>query len=130
MDNKTIFDKTPKGEEELRRQVSSLPENIRRALLMVDGISTFNEISKRAAPSLRHNLAGLFEELEKGGFIVDRTRSVSIPKMVMPPKIAVPPGKRAEAGGAELDFTAAMRAVPSGKKAPEKPPEVATARQK
>ncbi|HET7832172.1 MAG TPA: AsmA family protein [Gallionella sp.] len=123
MDNKTIFDKTPKGDEELHRPVSSLPDNVRRALLMVDGVSTFNEISKRAAPSLRHNLAELFERLEKDGFIVDRTRSVSIPKMVMPPKIAVPAGKQVQEGAAELDFTAALRTAALGKKAPEKAQE-------
>jgi hypothetical protein len=110
MDNKAIFDRTIKGEQELRSKPASLPEDVRRALLMVDGIATFGEISKRVAPSLRYNLAEMFEQLEKGGFIQDKTRIANIPRMAVPPKMSVPFKKQADENHSELDFTSAFRA--------------------
>ncbi|HXU93333.1 MAG TPA: AsmA-like C-terminal region-containing protein [Gallionella sp.] len=122
MENKTIFVRSSKGEDEIRSKTAHLSGDIKRALLMVDGTSTFGEISKRSAPSLRSILGELFLELEKGGFIQDKTRMESIAKLAAPPIIAHPPqmvmpvkmstpGKRpTDEGAGELDFTAAFRA--------------------
>jgi hypothetical protein len=123
MDNKTIFVKTSKGEGEMQGKSSHLSDQLKRALLMVDGTSTFSEISKRAAPSMRASLGETFEELEKTGFIQDKDKVGKTPKIAVPPKMSVP-GKMAkphkqepvveEAG--ELDFLTGFPVTP-----PEKP---------
>jgi hypothetical protein len=110
MDNKILFVRTAKGEDEVRSRTAHLSGDIKRALLMVDGSSTFGEISKRAAPSLRHALGDLVRELEKGGFIQDTAKMANIPKMVVPSKMAAPLKKPGGEGLSELDFTAAFRA--------------------
>ena len=111
MDNKTLFVRTGKGEDEIRNRTAHLSGDIKRALLMVDGASSFEGISKRAAPSLRNTLGDMFVELEKGGFIQDKAKIANIPKLVVPPKMAAPLKKpAAEEGTGELDFTAAYRA--------------------
>ncbi|MDO8810402.1 MAG: AsmA-like C-terminal region-containing protein [Gallionella sp.] len=113
MDSRTIFAKTSKGEDEAHSKTMHLSGDIKRALLMVDGVSNFGEISKRAAPSLRNILEEMLGNLEKSGFIQDKARIGNIPKMVVPPKMAVPTKKPAvEEGGEELDFTTAFRAPP------------------
>jgi hypothetical protein len=110
MDSKIIFARTGKGEDEARSKTAHLSGDIKRALLMVDGASTFGEINRRAAPSLRDNLEDMLKNLEKGGFIQDKTRAGNIPKMVVPPKMVNPLKKQADEGVEELDFTAAFRA--------------------
>lgn len=108
MDNKTIFIKTKKGMDEMQGRTTHLPGDIKRALLMVDGDSTFSEISKRAAPSLRSSLEDLFQELVKGGYIQDKdkaqARGDSAPKLSVPVKIATPKKGKAENRDGELDF--------------------------
>ncbi len=114
MDTKTIFVLTPKGEEEVSHKTSLLYGDIKRALSMIDGVSTFAEISKRAAPSLRTILAELVKELLTGGFIQDKSRVGFSAKIVVPPKaapaapISAPP--KQEQADSELDFTTIMRA--------------------
>lgn len=135
MDNKTIFVKTSKGENEMHGKTSHLPDDLRRALLMVDGSSTFSEISKRAAPSMRASLGETFEELERTGFIQDKDKVGKIPKIAAPPKMSVPgkmsvpskisvPGKApstnkkqpVDEDAGELDFLTGFPVTP-----PEKP---------
>lgn len=125
MDNKTIFARTSKGEDEVKSRTSHLPGDVKRALLMVDGSATFGEISKRAAPSMRASLGEMLQELEKSGFIQDKTMDGKIPKVAVPPKMAVPPGmavptrmatphkKQAVDNNAdELDFMSGFTASP------------------
>ena len=108
MDNKTIFIRTDKGNDEVRSKPGQLFGDIKRVLPMVDGIATFGEISKRVAPSLRKSLNEVFLELEKSGFIHDAAMAGNIPKLVVPPKIVAPPIKKPGNGGlGELDFTTA-----------------------
>ena len=109
MDNKTLFIRTSKGEDEARSKTALLAGDIKRALVMVDGTATFGEISKRAAPSLRGVLDEMFKELEKGGFIQNKAKAGNIPRIVVPPKMAVPAKKPVEDVDEELDFTAAFR---------------------
>ena len=111
MDNKTIFVRTSTGEEQVQSRTSHLSGDVKRALSMVDGISTFGEISKRSAPSMRANLAEMFEELEKTGLIQDKSFAGKIPKSAVPPQMVVPvkivtPRKptAADMGSDELDF--------------------------
>ena len=114
MDTKTIFVLTPKGEEEVAHKTSLLYGDIKRALSMIDGVSTFAEISKRAAPSLRTILAELVKELLTGGFIQDKSRVGFSAKIVVPPKpvtaapVSTPP--KQDQIDSELDFTTIMRA--------------------
>jgi len=109
MDSKAIFSKTNKGEDEARGKTAFLSGDIKRALLMVDGSSTFGEIGRRAAPSLRNALEEMLKSLEKGGFIQDKAKVGNIPKIAVPPKMAVPIKKpTADEGAEELDFTAAF----------------------
>ena len=111
MDTKTIFVLTPKGEDEVSHKTTLLYGDIKRALSMVDGVSSFAEISKRAAPSLRSILAELIKELVTGGFIQDKARAGFAAKIIVPPKMAVPaPPKPDQGGASELDFTTIMRA--------------------
>jgi hypothetical protein len=123
MDNKTVFIRTSKGEDEMHSRTTHLPGDIKRALLMVDGVATFNEISKRAAPSLRASLGEMLQELEKGGFIQDKDpdkdkiqskaqekaqekfRSDNIPKMAVPVKMSTPQKNQPVVNkSSELDF--------------------------
>src|SRR4030067_612303 len=69
MDNKTIFVRTPKGDDEIKRRTNNLSGDINRTLLFVDNKSTVDELSRRAAPSLRAVLIDTLSVLEKGGFI-------------------------------------------------------------
>ena len=110
MDTKTIFVPTSKGEDEIEHKTSLLYGDIKRALSMVDGVSTFAEISKRAAPSLRSILAELIKELVLGGFVQDKARVGFGAKIVTPPKMSVPTGRQTQSGESELDFTSVMRA--------------------
>ncbi len=113
MDSNTIFVKTSKGEDEMRGKSTHLVGDAKRALLMVDGTATIGEISKRAAPSLRSILDEMFRELEKGGFIQDKSaqgKAGGIPKMATPLKMVTPPKKPVDEGVEELDFTTAFRA--------------------
>jgi hypothetical protein len=87
MDNKTIFIRTSKGEDEAHSKTMHLAGDGKRALLMVDGIATYGEIGKRAAPSLRAYLDDTFQDLEKNGFIQDKGKVVSTPKMSVPGKM-------------------------------------------
>ena len=119
MDNKTIFVRTSKGEDETQSRTSHLPGDVKRALLMVDGSATFGEISKRAAPSMRAGLGKMFEELEKSGFIQDKAMVGKIPKVVVPPKMVVPtkmvtPHKKqaVDDDAGELDFMSGFTASP------------------
>ncbi len=100
MDNKTIFVRTTRGEEQSQSRTSQLSGDVKRALLMVDGSATFGEISKRSAPSMRANLAEMFEEMHKSGLIQDKSFAGKIPKM------AVPGGKNPamDSDSEELDF--------------------------
>jgi hypothetical protein len=119
MDNKTIFVRTRNGEEQVQSRTSHLSGDIKRALSMVDGFATFGEISKRSAPSMRANLAEMFEELEKTGLIQDRSFIGKIPKTEMPPKMVVPvkmatPRKNpaVDKSSDELDFMSGYTASP------------------
>ena len=90
MDNKTIFVRTSAGEEQVQSRTSHLSGDVKRALSMVNGISTFGEISKRAAPSMRASLAEMFEELDKSGLIQEKNFAGKIPKSSMPPQMVIP----------------------------------------
>ena len=119
MDNKTVFIKTKKGEDEMQGRTTHLPGDIKRALLMVDGDLTFAEISKRAAPSLRSSFDQLFQELVKGGFIQDKSqaqnqpRSGNIPRMSVPVKIVTPEKSKPANHAGELDFLGGFPLEPS-----------------
>jgi hypothetical protein len=118
--DKTIFVRTSKGEDEMRNKTAQLSVDIKRTLLMVDGISTIREISKRVAPSLRMSLGDIFKELLKDGYIDVKVKDVSqrptaiitpikatTPvKMTMPTKISIPTLKPVDDGINELDFAA------------------------
>jgi hypothetical protein len=98
MDNKTVFVKTSKGENEIKGHGGSLSGDLKRALFLVDDKSSFEEVSKRAAPSLRDVLPDVFAELIKGGYVRDKAKPFAEPQIVKP-KIVTP-----ESDG-ELDFT-------------------------
>ncbi len=134
MDNKTVFVRTGKGEDEMHSRTSHLAGDTKRALLMVDGSATFGEIKKRAAPSMRATLGDMFEELQKGGFIQDKElvgkgakitapAKMSVPgkmvtpvKAATPAKVSAPQNKQmAEDDGGELDFLTGFPVTPPEK---------------
>ena len=124
MDNNIKFVKTRKGQDEAHGKTSHLAGDVRRALLMVDGNSTFEEIRRRAAPSLRNSLDELFEELEKNGYIQDKENkgkpgNVSKgppPKAAMPPGMVVPSRDKSrpkhQEAGEDLDFMSGFSGMP------------------
>jgi hypothetical protein len=127
MDNKIIFVKTSKGEDEMLSKTKQLAGDVKRALLMVDGNASLGEISKRAAPSMRASLSEMFQELEKGGFIREQDKAKvktkagidNIPKMSIPVKMATPKKHQpVDEDAGELDFMSGFAASP---------PEVPTA---
>ncbi|MGO8755040.1 MAG: adenylate/guanylate cyclase domain-containing protein [Gallionellaceae bacterium] len=99
MDNKTVFVVTLRGEGEIRNHTRHLREELKRALMLVDDTSTVEELTRRAAPSLRANLADMLQELADGWFIQDKTKMSHVPRM------AVPKLSPKDAEVAELDFT-------------------------
>ncbi|MDD2775904.1 MAG: adenylate/guanylate cyclase domain-containing protein [Gallionella sp.] len=107
MDNQIIFVRTSKGENELHGAAALLAGDIKRALLMIDGVATLADIEKHSAPSLRAVLPGLINELQSKGFIEDKSRLARVPKLVIPSK---PTGEIAPQAVNEFDFTAAYRA--------------------
>jgi hypothetical protein len=124
MDNKTVFVRTSKGEDEVHSRTMHLPGDIKRALLMVDGTAAYGEISKRAAPSLRAGLEEMLQELEKNGFIADQAKIGNIPKTSVSPKMSVPSGMitphkthAVDENAGDLDFMSGYSAPSS--KAPE-----------
>ena len=61
-----IFNKTPKGAEEMTTRSAGLTPRVRRVLIMIDGKRTVDELRGMAlADDLSHTLG----ELEEGGFI-------------------------------------------------------------
>ena len=107
MNEKIIFVRTRSGEDEVRSRTAHLSKDIKRALLMVDGTASVAEIIRRASPSLRGMLEGMFVELAKGGFIQDKAKIANSSKLVTPQPAS--PVKMAAVVD-ELDFTAAYRA--------------------
>lgn len=116
MENKIVFEVTGRGEDELASHGALLFGDMKRAFLMVDGVSTFGEISKRAAPSLRAMLPDLMKELQDGGFIQDKANSDMAVRMVVPPRLVTPAQadmtlKNLDRNEkSELDFTSIMQA--------------------
>lgn len=98
MDKKTVFVKTSKGESEVKDKGGALSGDLKRALFLVDDKSTFDEISKRAVPSLREVLPDVFTQLVAGGYLRDKAKPFAEPQIATP-KIVTP------ASDGELDFT-------------------------
>jgi hypothetical protein len=73
MNESIVFIRTTKGENEASSLVAHLSNDIKRALMMVDGRSSVEEIRKRASPSLRSMLNSMFDDLLKNGYIQDRS---------------------------------------------------------
>ncbi|MDO8350809.1 MAG: AsmA-like C-terminal region-containing protein [Gallionella sp.] len=113
MNEKIIFVRTNSGEDEVRSRTAHLSKDIKRALLMVDGTASVAEIIRRASPSLRGMLEGMFTELAKGGFIQDKAKAASLSKLITPNRSGASPEKPAKEED-ELDFTAAYRAPTPG----------------
>lgn len=106
MDNKTVFIRTSKGESD----VHSLFGDLKRTLLLIDGKSTVDEISRKAPPSLREAMAGVLQELESGGYIRDKNKpevQIAAPKIATPKAVAPAQGGTQ---GEELDFTSIFKA--------------------
>jgi hypothetical protein len=106
MNEKIIFVRTGRGEGEVLGKAAHLSKDIKRALLMVDGIATVGELTKRCSPSLRDGLQEMFVELANGGYIRDSATPVIAAKTA----VELVPAKKSDSD--ELDFTAAYR-VPS-----------------
>lgn len=102
MDKKTILIKTSKGESE----VSGMSGDMKRVLLLIDGISTYAEVVKHAPPSLRGDLPEIIQRLVDAELIRDKSKVHAGPKIVAPkvvaPKVVT---STAEQAGEELDFT-------------------------
>lgn len=117
MDNKTVFVITLKGEGEIKNHTRQLAEDVKRVLVLIDDESTVETLAKRAAPSLRAGLGDVLQELEKGGFIQDKshTRTGNILRMATP-KISASSKSAEEVD--DLDFTSGTNAPPPAAEAP------------
>jgi len=77
MNEKIIFVRTPRGEDEIHSGTAHLSKDIKRALLMVDGVASVARIIKRSSPSLRGMLEDMLTDLHKGGYIEDKAKIVT-----------------------------------------------------
>ena len=98
MDKKIIFLRTAKGENEIKDKGGSLSGHLKRALFLIDETSTFDEISRRSAPSLRGVLPKIFEELIAGGYIRDQAKPFAEQQITIPKAVK-------QEDDDELDFT-------------------------
>lgn len=105
MNEKIIFVRTGRGEDEVLGKAAHLSKDIKRALLMVDGVATVAEITKRCSPSLREGLQDMFVELANGGFVRDSATPVIAAKTA----VELVPISAKKSDEDELDFTAAFR---------------------
>ena len=114
MDSKTVFVLTRKGEGEIKNHTRRLPEDVKRALLLVDDESTVEILARRVAPGLRDELGGMLRELETGGFIRDKASldADDIPKMTTPATLS-----RSAERTEHLDFTRDVSAPPDAARA-------------
>ena len=97
MDKKTIFIKTGKGESE----VSSMSGDMKRVLLLIDGVSSLNNVIKRAPPSLRGDIPEIMQRLLDAELINDKAK-INVGLKIVSPRIVAPATNQA---GEELDFT-------------------------
>ena len=67
MDDKTVFIKTAKGEEEADSYNSQLSGDAKRVFILIDGKSTVAHLRKNAAPSLRPDFDEMLERLVERG---------------------------------------------------------------
>ncbi len=104
MDKKTIFIKTPEGAAEVGGKGNKLSGDLKRALFLIDDKSTLEEISKRAAPSLRAVLPEVLAQLSAEGYV----RDSAAPQIVKPKAVNVPVN-------GELDFTGMSSSTPVSK---------------
>jgi len=98
IDKKIVFVKTNKGSSELAEKDGALFGDLKRVMLLIDDKATFEEVSKRAAPSLRAVLLEVLTQLQAGGYIRDKDKTFAEPHIARPKKIK----QMVE----ELDFTA------------------------
>ena len=76
MDPKKIYQKTGKGDEELRTRKYNIPQNLRQVLIFVDGKSNITKILEKAAGF--PNVGQALEELALQGFIhLDETVTIA-----------------------------------------------------
>lgn len=113
MDDKIVFIKTAKGEEEADSYNSQLSGDAKRVFILIDGRSTVGHLRRNAAPSLRPDFDEMLERLINYGFIRDKDapeekKKGGMPKMATP-KMATPkfevPEIQTEEPEEELDFT-------------------------
>ena len=102
MDKKTIFIKTGKGESE----VSSMSGDMKRVLLLIDGVSSLNNVIKRAPPSLRGDIPEIMQRLLDTELINDKAKMNAGLKIVSPRVAASATNQARE----ELDFTRVFNA--------------------
>ena len=124
MDDKTVFIKTAKGEEEADSYNSQLSGDDKRVFILIDGKSTVAHLRKNAAPSLRPYLEEMLDRLVDYGFIRDKDEKeekkkggmlkMATPKMATPKSAA--PETQAEEEEDELDFTSILPAGHRGAK--------------
>ena len=115
MDKKIIFVRTSKGEGEFKSKTSHLSGDIKRVLGLIDDKSTVEELTKRAAPSLRASFDDMLQELTNGMFIQDKDKDSSVLEVVTPKamhgmptlKMAMPDALPKDSGE-ELDFIGVM----------------------
>ncbi len=105
MDKKTVFIKTAKGE----REEASLPSDLKRIMLLINGNSRADELAKRAPPSLRDGWMDFLAELVEQGYIRDKSKPFAEPKIVAPKSSLLKmftPKPPSESPLGELDFSA------------------------
>jgi hypothetical protein len=107
MDKKTILIKTSRGESE----VSGMSGDMKRVLLLIDGVSTYAEVIKHAPPSLRGDLSEILQQLIDSELVCDKSiaqpvSKIAMPKIVVPKNVAPKPASLSDdQEGEELDFT-------------------------
>lgn len=82
MDRNTVFVKTRQGEEAVRQRTKLVQRNLRSLLIMVDGRTTVEELSRRFGDVNAAQAA--LAELQAGGFIADVAELATAPAPAQP----------------------------------------------
>ncbi len=91
MDDRTVFVRTSKGDDEARGNTSQLFGDAKRAFILIDGRESVGDLRKHAAPSLRAVLEDTLQQLVKDGFIRDKDEKANVARASAPaPKMAAP----------------------------------------
>ncbi len=77
MDKKKVWKKTAKGDEEIRSRTFGLSQNLRRVLILIDGMSDEEKIVQKGS-ALPDDVKSCIQALAREGYIITAERVLTI----------------------------------------------------